>query len=323
MTAPLLELAGLEVHFPIRRGLMRRRVGEVRAVDGVDLALGVGETVALVGESGCGKTTTGNAILGLVEATGGAIRFEGSDLRAVPAAERRRLRRGIQIVFQDPFASFDPRMAVGESIGEPLIAAGVGRVARRARAIEVLEAVGLGAAHVDRHPHAFSGGQRQRLAIARALALAPKLIVCDEPVSALDVSIRAQVLNLLAELQRLTGVAYLFVSHDLSVVRHVSDRVAVMYLGRIVEEAPTDVLFARPSHPYTRALIDAIPLPDPARQRARVKTPLIGEPPSPARPPSGCRFRTRCPLADVDCAARAPALVDRGGGHRVACHKAA
>jgi peptide/nickel transport system ATP-binding protein/oligopeptide transport system ATP-binding protein len=320
-TAPLLKITDLKVHYPIRGGVFRRPAGAVKAVDGVSFAIGSGETFALVGESGCGKSTTGYATLGMVRATSGQVEFLGEDLTRLDAGALRRARRDMQIIFQDPFASLDPKMSVGESIGEPLLVRGVLRGAALARRVEeVLVLVGLQPQHARRYPHEFSGGQRQRIVIARALALQPKLIVCDEPVSALDVSIRSQILNLLMRLQRELGVTYLFISHDLSVVRHISDRVAVMYLGHIVEEARTDRLFAVPTHPYTQALLSAILLPDPQAQRARRPIILQGDLPSPAAPPSGCPFRTRCPMAQDLCADTMPELHPVADNHRVACH---
>jgi oligopeptide transport system ATP-binding protein len=320
-TAPLLKVTDLKVHYPIRGGILRRPVGAVKAVDGVSFAINGGETFALVGESGCGKSTTGYATLGIVKATAGEVQLSGTDLTRLDRAALRDAQRDMQIIFQDPFSSLDPKMTVGESIGEPLIARGVLRgVALTRRVEEVLVLVGLQPQHASRYPHEFSGGQRQRIVIARALALQPKLIVCDEPVSALDVSIRSQILNLLMRLQRELGVTYLFISHDLSVVRHISDRVAVMYLGHIVEEAPTDRLFAAPTHPYTQALLSAILLPDPEAQRARRPIILQGDLPSPAAPPSGCVFRTRCPIAQEVCAGAMPELRSVAEGHRVACH---
>jgi len=321
--APLLEVEDLRVHFPLRRGLFGRPLGAVRAVDGVTLAMARGETLGLVGESGCGKSTLGNAILRVVEPTSGAIRLAGIDLARLDGEELRQARRRAQMVFQDPFASLDPRMRIGDSIGEPLLVHGLARGEElHARVGELLRRVGLEPAHAGRYPHEFSGGQRQRIVIARALALSPDLVICDEPVSALDVSVRGQILNLLLELQRGLGTAFLFVSHDLSVVRHVSDRIAVMYLGRIVELAERDALFRQPRHPYTQALISAIPLPDPVAQRARRRIILAGEIPSPARPPSGCAFHTRCPMATARCRSEAPALLPREGGALVACHEA-
>jgi oligopeptide transport system ATP-binding protein len=320
-TAPLLKITELKVHYPIRGGILRRPVGAVKAVDGVSFAINRGETFALVGESGCGKSTTGYATLGIVKATAGKVELLGTDLTRLDRAALRDAQRDMQIIFQDPFSSLDPKMSVGESIGEPLIARGVLQGAALARRVaEVLVLVGLQPQHATRYPHEFSGGQRQRIVIARALALQPKLIVCDEPVSALDVSIRSQILNLLMRLQRELGVTYLFISHDLSVVRHISDRVAVMYLGHIVEEAPTDRLFAAPTHPYTQALLSAILLPDPEAQRARRPIILQGDLPSPASPPSGCVFRTRCPMAQEVCAGAMPELREVAAGHRVACH---
>jgi oligopeptide/dipeptide ABC transporter ATP-binding protein len=321
--APLLEIEDLKVHFPLRRGLFGKPSGAVRAVDGVTLSMARGETLGLVGESGCGKSTLGNAILRVVEPTSGAIRLAGIDLARLEGEELRQARRRAQMVFQDPFASLDPRMRIGDSIGEPLLVHGLAHGEElRARVGELLRRVGLEPVHAARYPHEFSGGQRQRIVIARALALSPDLVICDEPVSALDVSVRGQILNLLLELQRGLGTAFLFVSHDLSVVRHVCDRIAVMYLGRIVELAERDALFRKPRHPYTEALISAIPLPDPPAQRARRRIILSGEIPSPARPPSGCTFPTRCPMATARCRVEAPALLPREGGALVACHEA-
>jgi oligopeptide transport system ATP-binding protein len=319
---PLLRVTDLKVHYPIRGGVFRRPTGAVKAVDGVSFAINSGETFALVGESGCGKSTTGYATLGMVRSTSGQVEFLGADLARLDATALRHAQRDMQIIFQDPFSSLDPKMRVGESIGEPLLVRGVLRGAKLAsRVEELLTLVGLQPQHATRYPHEFSGGQRQRIVIARALALQPKLIVCDEPVSALDVSIRSQILNLLMRLQRELGVTYLFISHDLSVVRHISDRVAVMYLGHIVEEAPTDRLFAAPTHPYTQALLSAILLPDPQAQRARRPIILQGDLPSPAAPPSGCPFRTRCPIAQDICAGIMPALRPVADNHRVACHR--
>jgi oligopeptide/dipeptide ABC transporter ATP-binding protein len=321
--APLLEIEDLKVHFPLRRGIFGKPSGAVRAVDGVTLSMARGETLGLVGESGCGKSTLGNAILRVVEPSSGAIRLAGVDLARLEGEELRQARRRAQMVFQDPFASLDPRMRIGDSIGEPLLVHGLAHGEElRARVGELLRRVGLEPVHAARYPHEFSGGQRQRIVIARALALSPDLVICDEPVSALDVSVRGQILNLLLELQRGLGTAFLFVSHDLSVVRHVSDRIAVMYLGRIVELAERDALFRKPRHPYTEALISAIPLPDPPAQRARRRIILSGEIPSPARPPSGCTFHTRCPMATARCRVEAPALLPREGGALVACHEA-
>jgi len=321
MSEPLLKVTDLKVHFPIRRGVFRRPTGAVKAVDGVSFTIQAGETFALVGESGCGKSTTGYATLGIVRPTSGQVDFQGADLARLDRAALRHAQRDMQIIFQDPYSSLDPKMTVGESIGEPLLVRGVLQgTALTRRVEELLVLVGLQPQHASRYPHEFSGGQRQRIVIARALALSPRLIVCDEPVSALDVSIRSQILNLLMRLQRELGVTYLFISHDLSVVRHISDRVAVMYLGHIVEEAPTEALFGAPSHPYTQALLSAILLPDPQAQRARAPIILQGDLPSPAAPPSGCPFRTRCPLAQEICAGAMPPLRAIADGHRVACH---
>jgi oligopeptide/dipeptide ABC transporter ATP-binding protein len=320
MSRQLLAIDDLSVAFAMRGAWFRRR-DTVKAVDGVSLALASGETLGLVGESGCGKTTLGNAVLRIVAPTGGRIRFEGEDITEIEGESLRRVRRHMQMIFQDPYSSLDPRTTVGESIGEPLLVHGLARGAElRHRVEELLALVGLRPEHAGRYPHEFSGGQRQRLVIARALALTPKLLVCDEPVSALDVSIRSQVLNLLMDLKRRFGLAYLFISHDLSVVRHISDRVAVMYLGRIVELADREALFARPMHPYTEALISAIPLPDPVAQRSKSRIILKGELPKPTDPPKGCAFHTRCPLAEPRCTVVAPALEPKQPGHWVACH---
>ena len=321
MSEPLLRVRDLKVHFPIRGGLLDRPVGWVKAVDGVDLDIGRGESVALVGESGCGKSTLGAAILGMQQPTGGTISFDGRPVVHGSDAARRALSRELQIVFQDPVSALNPKLSVGESIAEPLAIHGVGTARqRRERVAELLGLVGLHPQHAARLPNAFSGGQRQRIVIARALALNPKLLILDEPVSALDVSIRSQILNLLLDLQRRFGLSYLFISHDLSVVRHFSDRVAVMYLGHLVETGATADVFARPIHPYTEALLSAVPLPDPAAQRARHRIVLKGDLPSPANPPKGCKFVTRCPLAEAICHEVPPPLLDHGGGHMAACH---
>ena len=321
MTAPLLAVSDLKVHFPIRGGWLGGARGVIRAVDGVSFAIQPGETLGLVGESGCGKSTLGNAILRIVDPTAGSVRLGDVDIANLDAAGLRDARRRVQMIFQDPYASLDPRMTVGDSIGEPLLVHGVARGAElKAKVEALLGRVGLSAVHAARYPHEFSGGQRQRLVIARALALSPDLIVCDEPVSALDVSVRGQILNLLLALQRSLGTAYLFISHDLSVVRHISDRIAVMYLGRVVEIAARDALFAKPLHPYTQALISAIPLPDPPVQRTRKRIILKGEMPSPAKPPPGCPFHTRCPIATERCRAEVPKLEPKSSGAAVACH---
>ena len=314
---PLLEAKGLVKHFPAKRNLFGRPTAWVQAVDDVSFTLARGETLALVGESGCGKSTTGRLILRLTEPTSGSVRFDGREIFSLPDAEMRRLRRRLQIVFQDPYASLNPRMTVGQILGEPLALHGLGTGESAASRIgELLRVVGLAPGHAQRYPHEFSGGQRQRIGIARALAARPSLIVCDEPVSALDVSIQAQVLNLLKDLQARFALSYIFIAHDLAVVKHVADRVAVMYLGQIVELAPTAGLFAEPRHPYTQALLSAIPVPSPKARRRRVV--LQGDVPNPIDPPAGCRFHTRCPHVQVRCRIDAPTL--SGEGHQVACH---
>ncbi|RJK98273.1 ATP-binding cassette domain-containing protein [Vallicoccus soli] len=319
----LLRVRGLEVHFPVRgRGVLRRPAGAVRAVDGVDLDVRRGETLGLVGESGCGKSTLGQAVLRLVEPTAGRVVLDGTDVTALGQRDLRALRRRVAMVFQDPYASLDPRRTVGQAVSEPLEVHGLHRADRRGRVGELLELVGLDPDWRERHPHELSGGQRQRVGIARALAGEPDFIVLDEPVASLDVSIQAQVLNLLRRLQRELGLTYLFIAHDLAAVAHVSDRVAVMYLGRVVEVAARADLEAEPAHPYARALLSAVPVPDPRRERARRRVVLRGDVPSPTAPPSGCRFRTRCPDAFEPCPLVDPALqgVGAGTGHVAACH---
>jgi peptide/nickel transport system ATP-binding protein len=314
----LLEVRNLVKHYPIRGGLFSRATGAVRAVDGVSLALAPGETLGLVGESGCGKTTLARLVIRLEEPTAGELRFDGEDLLALRGRALRARRRHFQIVFQDPMSSLNPRMTIGQILEEPLAVHGVARgAAADARVGELLEQVGIPAAWRRRYPHELSGGQRQRIGVARAIALGPKLVVCDEAVSALDVSVQAQVLNLLIELRERLGLAYLFISHDLSVVRHVSRRVAVMYLGQLVEQAPTERLFAAPAHPYTEALLSAIPVPDPRRRPQRIV--LSGDVPSPAAPPPGCRFHTRCPYVFERCRREVPPAYPVGDGQEARC----
>jgi oligopeptide/dipeptide ABC transporter ATP-binding protein len=315
----VLEVTGLKTYFPVRQGILRRTAGHVFAVDGVSLTVRGGETLGLVGESGCGKSTVGRTILRLIEPTAGDIRLNGEDITRLSRRELRPHRREMQIIFQDPFSALDPRMTAGNIVAEPLQVHGVGdRRQRRARAAELFDRVGLRRAQMDNFPHQFSGGQRQRLGIARALALEPKLIVADEPVSALDVSIQAQVLNLMMDLQRELGLAYLFISHNLAVVEHISHRIAVMYLGRIVEYTDKKTLFTAPLHPYTESLLLAVPVPDPAIKRP--KRVLQGDVPSPVNPPAGCHFHTRCPYAFDRCRVEDPALREVKPGQFVACH---
>ena len=320
----LLEVRDLVKHYPVSAGLFGRRVGVVQAVDGVSFTIRRGETLGLVGESGCGKTTTGRCILQLERPTSGSVRFEGQELTTLGPAALRLVRRRIQVIFQDPYSSLNPRMTVGQIVGEPLAVHGLVQEApaRAARVQELLRQVGLLPQHGRRYPHELSGGQRQRVGIARALSLEPSLIICDEPVSALDVSIQAQIINLLEDLQRELGLTYLFVAHDLSVVRHISDRVAVMYLGKIVELADRQAIYEAPRHPYTKALLSAVPIPDPEVEARREHVVLGGEVPSPLHPPQGCAFHPRCPIAVEECHRTRPELRELGPGHRAACHLA-
>lgn len=314
---PLLRVEQLVKHFPVRRGVFGRVSGAVRAVDGVDFDLAGGETLGVVGESGCGKSTLGRLVLRLIEASSGRVSFAGRDLSSLDAAGLRAQRREMQIIFQDPYSSLNPRMTVGQTLTEPLMLHGLHTGRHRERVTEILHTVGLAPEHARRYPHEFSGGQRQRVGIARALAAEPKLIVCDEAVSALDVSVQAQVVNLLQDLQKRFGIAYLFIAHDLAVVKHIATRITVMYLGRIVEIGEKSALFASPRHPYTQALLSAIPLPEPGLRRERVL--VGGDVPSPMNPPTGCHFHTRCQYAQALCSQRVPAL-EAVGGQSVACH---
>lgn len=317
----LLRVEDLKMHFPIYRGVFQRQVGAVRAVDGVSFDVIRGETLGLVGESGCGKSTTGRTILQLYKPTSGNVHFEGKDLVKLKGEEMRQMRRKMQMIFQDPYASLNPRMTVGQLVGEPLQVHNVATGAEiNDRVAHLLELVNLNPAFASRYPHEFSGGQRQRIGVARALALQPSFIICDEPISALDVSIQAQVVNLLEELQEQFNLTYLFIAHDLSMVRHISKRVAVMYLGVFVELTDRDELYANPLHPYSQALLSAVPIPDPVADAKRRRTILEGDVPSPANPPSGCRFRTRCPIAQPQCAESRPEFREVKPGHFVACH---
>jgi oligopeptide transport system ATP-binding protein len=321
MVEALLRVEELVKFFPVKGGLLSRTVEHVHAVDGVSFAIAAGETLGLVGESGCGKSTTARCILRLIEPTSGEIWFDGREVTALSGGALRALRRDMQIIFQDPYASLDPRMTVGAIVGEALVIHRLAKSRREFedRIVELLETVGLGADHMRRYPHEFSGGQRQRIGIARALAVSPKLIVCDEPVSALDVSIQAQVINLLEDLQDEFNLTYLFIAHDLAVVEHIGTRVAVMYLGRIVEIVPAEALYSAPLHPYTEALLSAVPIPDPEVRRRRIV--LEGDVPDPIRPPSGCRFHTRCPIRRLPlCSTESPPLKEASAGHWVACH---
>ncbi|MBI3942581.1 MAG: ATP-binding cassette domain-containing protein [Chloroflexi bacterium] len=320
----LLEIRNMRKYFPITQGIIiQRHVGDIKAVDGVNLTIKAGETLGLVGESGCGKSTLGRTVLQLYRATEGQVIFGGVDLSALKGEQLRKMRRRMQMIFQDPYASLNPRMTVGDIVGEPLEVHNIAKgPEKKERVQELLKVVGLNPYFVNRYPHEFSGGQRQRIGVARALAVNPDFIVCDEPVSALDVSIQAQIINLLEDLQQQFGLTYLFIAHDLAVVRHIADRVAVMYLGKIMEMATRDELYENPLHPYTQALLSAIPIPDPVVEEKRQRVILTGDVPSPAKPPSGCVFHTRCPIADKDvCVRLVPEFYDRGNGHYVACHK--
>jgi len=320
----LVNVQGLKMYFPVTAGLIfQRKIADVKAVDGIAFSVKKGETLGLVGESGCGKSTTGRAILQLYKPTAGSVNFGGTELTKLHAGDMRRMRRRMQMIFQDPYASLNPRMSVGSIIGEPLQIHGLakGSRARKERIQDLMRVVGLNPYYANRYPHEFSGGQRQRIGIARALAVEPDFIVADEPVSALDVSIQAQIINLMEDLQQQFGLTYLFIAHDLSVVRHISDRVGVMYLGKMMELADRNELYENPLHPYTKALLSAVPVPDPSVERTRERIILTGDVPSPLRPPSGCVFHTRCPIAVEECRQAIPEWRDVGGGHMVACHR--
>jgi len=318
----LLRVENLKKYFPIRRGVFQRHVGDIKAVDGISFFVRRGETLGLVGESGCGKSTTGRTILQLYRPTAGYVYFEGQDLTKMKGEQLRRMRRKMQMIFQDPYASLNPRMTVGSIIGEPLEVHNIAKgKEKRERVQELLRLVGLNPYFINRYPHEFSGGQRQRIGVARALALNPSFIVCDEPVSSVDVSIQAQIVNLLEDLQAQFGMAYLFIAHDLSMVRHISDRVAVMYLGKIVELTDRDELYNNPLHPYTQALLSAVPIPDPVVEERRRRIILEGDVPSPANPPEGCNFSTRCPVVMSICKEEEPEFIEVGSEHWVACHR--
>jgi oligopeptide transport system ATP-binding protein len=317
---PLVQVRDLVKEFDLRRTSWRTQAATVQAVSGVSFDISAGEALALVGESGCGKSTTARCVLRLIEPTSGSVRFDGVELTELSSGQLRHARRRFQMVFQDPYTSLNPRMTVGDIVAEPLLVHGASADEQRDRVAELLEQVQLGADASDRYPHQFSGGQRQRIGIARALSLSPDLVALDEPVSALDVSIQAEIIRLLQRLRDELGLAYLFIAHDLSVVRHLSHRVAVMYLGKIVELAPAAELYSKPAHPYTKALLSAAPIPDPLIERDRARIVLVGDPPTPTNPPSGCRFRTRCWRAEALCAEVEPPLLDVADGHRVACH---
>jgi oligopeptide transport system ATP-binding protein len=320
----LIQVRDLQMHFPVTKGIiLQRQVGAVKAVDGVSFSIKKGETLGLVGESGCGKSTTGRAILQLYRPTAGEVLFQGADLTKLKGEELRRMRRKVQMIFQDPYASLNPRMTVGDIIGEPIKVHGLRQGKEvRARVQELLQLVGLNPYFINRYPHEFSGGQRQRIGVARALAVEPEFVVCDEPVSALDVSIQAQIINLLEDLQDRLGLTYLFIAHGLAVVKHISDRVAVMYLGKVVELAEGSKLYSMPMHPYTQALLSAVPIPDPKVEKRRKRIILEGDVPSPLNPPSGCHFHTRCPIAIEKCKIEEPPFLDYGGGHFAACWRA-